>query len=169
VGFTGGSAGGVDHMLAGMIARQLRLDASKLKYLPTSSGEEALALIEKGTAQVGISSYSEFQTAIENRLVTPLAVSSRKAMFGVPSLEEQGIRTDLGNWRAVFGPSGISAQQKENLRRIVVTATQSPSWAQSLKERKWFSSLVHGKDFEQSLQIEQAIASAVTMMLKLKA
>ncbi len=51
----------------------------------------------------------------------------------------------------------------------MIAATQSPSWAQSLKERKWFSSLVHGKDFEQSLQIEQAIASAVTMMLKLKA
>lgn len=169
VGFTGGSAGGVDHMLAGMIARQLRLDASQLKYLPTSSGEEALTLIKKGTAQVAISSYSEFQAAIESKAVTPLAMSSRKAMFGVPSLEEQGIRTDLGNWRAVFGPAGISNQQKENLRRIVIAATQSPSWAQSLKERKWFSSLVHGKDFEQSLQIEQAIASAVTMMLKLKA
>jgi putative tricarboxylic transport membrane protein len=168
VAFTGGSAGGVDHMLAGMIARQLRLDAGQLKYMPTSSGSEALGLLDKGTAQVAISSYSEFQAAIESKAVTPLAISSRKAMFGVPSLEEQGIRTDLGNWRAVFAPGGITAQEKEKLRNIVVAATQSPAWAQSLKDRKWFGSLVHGKDFEQSLQIEQAIASAVTMMLKLK-
>ena len=168
VAFTGGSAGGVDHMLAGMIARQLRLDVTRLRYLPTASGREAVALLDKGEAQIAISSYSVFQADIEKKALTPLAVSSRKSLFGVPSLAEQGVNTDLGNWRAVFGAGQVSAAERENLRRVVVAATQHPSWAQALQEKKWIGSLMHGKDFADVLTIEQAIASAVTMMLHLK-
>lgn len=168
VAFTGGSAGGVDHMLAGMIARQLRLDVGRLKYLPTSSGREAMALLEKGEAQVAISSYSEFQTAIENKSLKPLAVSARKSLHGIPSLNELGVNTDLGNWRAVFGPGQISEAERAHLRNIVVTATQTPSWKQALQKEKWTDALMHGEEFTKVLMIEQAMASAVTMMLKLK-
>lgn len=168
VAFTGGSAGGVDHMLAGMIARQLRLDVKRLKYLPTASGREAVALLEKGEAQVAISSYSEFQADIEKKSLTPLAISSRKTLYGVPSLTEQGVSTELGNWRAVFGARQVSEADQHNLRSIVITATQHPSWTQSLQEKRWLGALQHGPDFADQLVIEQAIASAVTMMLHLK-
>ena len=168
VTFTGGSAGGVDHMLAGMIARQLRVDVNRLKYLPTASGREAVALLEKGEAQVAISSYSEFQADIEKRVLTPLAISSRKALYGVPSLTDAGVNTELGNWRAVFGARQVSEAERQNLRSIVVAATQHPSWVRSLQEKKWLSALQHGPDFADQLVIEQAIASAVTMMLRLK-
>lgn len=168
VAFTGGSAGGVDHMLAGMMARQLRLDVTRLKYLPTASGREAVALLESGQAQVAISSYSEFQADIDKKQLTPLAISSRKSLYGVPSLSEQGVGTELGNWRAVFGPGQIGEPGRDHLRRIVVAATQHPSWIQSLQEKKWLGALMHGKDFADALVIEQAIASAVTMMLRLK-
>lgn len=169
VRFTGGSAGGVDHVLAGMIALQLRQDVTQLKYLPTSSGPEAAALLEKAQAQVAISSYSEFQTGIEKNELTPLAMSSRRALYGVPSLHEQGLQTDLSNWRAVFAPGRIDAAQRENLRRIVVLATQHPAWAQALEKNKWFNALLHGQDFAGRLVIEQGMASAMAMMLKLKA
>lgn len=168
VAFTGGSSGGVDHMLAGMMARQLRLDLNRLQYLPTASGREAVALLDKGTAQIAISSYSEFQADIESKALVPLAISSRKTLYGVPSLTEQGVNTELGNWRAVFGPGQIAEADRENLRRIVVAATLHPSWVQSLAERKWIGGLMHGKDFAETLVIEQAMASAVTMMLRLK-
>lgn len=166
--FTGGSAGGVDHMLAGMLARQLRLDVTRLRYTPTTSGREAVALLDKGEALIAISSYSEFQADIEKKTLTALAVSSRKGLYGVRSLAEQGVNTELGNWRAVFGPGQISDAERENLRRIVVTATQHPSWAQALQDKKWIAALMHGKDFADALTVEQAIASAVTMMLRLK-
>lgn len=166
--FTGGSAGGVDHMLAGMLARQLRLDVNLLRYTPTTSGREAVALLDKGEALVAISSYSEFQADIEQKALTALAVSSRKGLYGVRSLSEQGLNTELGNWRAVFGPGQIAEGERENLRRIVVAATQHPSWVQALQSKKWIGALMHGKDFADTLTVEQAIASAVTMMLRLK-
>lgn len=166
--FTGGSTGGVDHMLAGMMARQLRVDAGALKYEPTSSGKEAMALLAGGKAQVAISSYSEFKAEIENKTLVPLATSSRKSLYGIPSLSERGVSTELANWRGVFGPRLISEEQKEALRRIVIKATETPAWRQSLLDNSWIGALLYGKEFIDALEIEQGIASAVTLMLKLK-
>ncbi|KNZ30976.1 MAG: hypothetical protein AD742_19500 [Methylibium sp. NZG] len=166
--FTGGSLGGVDHMLAGMMARQLRLNPGALKYEPTSSGKEAIALLAAGKAQVAISSYSEFKAEIDKKTLMPLAVSSRRAQYGIPSLTEQNIATELANWRAVFAPGQISDAQKENLRRIVIRTTETAAWRQSLQDNNWIGAMLQGKDFADSLEIEQAIASAVTMMLKLR-
>jgi putative tricarboxylic transport membrane protein len=166
--FTGGSAGGVDHMLFGMMARQLHLDAGALNYEPTTSGKEAIALLASGKAQVASSSYSEFKAGIESKSLVPLAVSSRKGLFGIPSLWERGIQTDLANWRAVFGPALITDGQKDVLRKIVIHATESPVWRQSLLDNNWIGALLYGKEFVDALEIEQGMASAVTTMLKLK-
>jgi putative tricarboxylic transport membrane protein len=166
--FTGGSVGGVDHMLAGMVARQLRADPGALKYEPTSSGKEALALLASGKAHVAISSYSEFKSEIERKSLLPLATSSRHALFGIPSLSDQGIATELANWRAVFAPARIGDAQKEVLHRLVAAAVDTPAWRQSLAANSWIGAPLFGKDFVDALGIEQAMASAVTLMLKLK-
>ena len=43
VAWGGGSAGGTDHILAGLIAKAAGADVSKLNYVPFSGGGEALA------------------------------------------------------------------------------------------------------------------------------
>jgi putative tricarboxylic transport membrane protein len=166
--FTGGSVGGVDHMLAGMIARQLRLDAGALRYEPTASGKDALALIDSGRAHVAISSYSEFKSAITSGALRPLAVSGRQALDGVPSLREEGVYTEMSNWRAVFCPAGIDAAPTELLRELVLRAMQAPAWRQALQANNWIDAPMHGKAFRDVLELEQAMAGAVTLMLKLK-
>ena len=168
VGFVGGSAGGVDHMLAGMIARTLRADPAVLQYHATSSGQDALALLQSGKARVAISGYSEFKAGIDNGSLIPLAVSSRRGLFGIPSLREQGVDTELSNWRGVFAAGRISDAQKDSLRQAVVRASETPAWRQALAENNWHGSTLHGKDFADFLEIEQGIANAVTLMLKLK-
>jgi putative tricarboxylic transport membrane protein len=166
--FAGGSVGGVDHMLAGMIARQLRLDAGALRYEPTASGKDALALLESGRAQVAISSYSEFKSAIVSGALRPLAVSGRQSLDGVPSLREEGVYTEMSNWRAVFCPLGIDAAPTELLRELVLRALQAPAWRQALQANNWIDAPMHGKAFRDVLELEQAMAGAVTLMLKLK-
>ncbi|MBQ0936888.1 Bug family tripartite tricarboxylate transporter substrate binding protein [Ideonella paludis] len=167
--FTGGSAGGVDHMLAAMMARQLRLDVSKLKYEPNPGGKEAVAMITSGKATVAISGYSEFKGDIEAKVLTPLAVSSRRKLYGIPSLSEGGIQTDLANWRGVFAAGKISEEQQANLRRIITRATETPQWRQTVADKNWNVATLIGKDFADSLTIEQAMAEAIAMILKLKA
>jgi putative tricarboxylic transport membrane protein len=166
--FTGGSAGGVDHMLAAMLLRSLKLDTDKLRYLPTSSGKDAIAGVQSGAAQVAISGYSEFKGSLENKSLTALAVSSRRALFGVPSLREQGAETELANWRAVFAAKGIGDAQKDALRKLVAATIETPEWRQSLLENNWVGSPLFGHEFESYLQIESGVATVITHLLKLK-
>ena len=48
VAWGGGSAGGTDHILAGLIAKAAGADVSKLNYVPFSGGGEALAAVMGG-------------------------------------------------------------------------------------------------------------------------
>jgi putative tricarboxylic transport membrane protein len=166
--FTGGSAGGVDHMLAAMVLRALKLDTAAMKYVPTTSGKEAVAALHAGKATVVISGYSELKAGIDDKTMLPLAVSSKKSLFGIPSLREQEVDTELSNWRAVFAPAGISAAQKEALRKSVVAATESPAWRQALLDNSWVGSLLYGRELDGFIELQQGIASVVSGMLKLR-
>lgn len=168
VTFVGGSAGGVDHMLAAMVLRALKLDQAAMKYVATSSGKEAIGLLHSGQATILISGYSEVKAGIDDKTMLPLAVSSRKTLFGIPSLREHKIDTELSNWRAVFAPAGTSAAQKEALRKLVVAATETPAWRQSLLENSWAGSLLYGKELTSFIEIQQGVASLVAGMLKLQ-
>lgn len=168
VAFTGGSLGGVDHMLAGMLVRQLKLDTDELQYLPATAAKDSIALLESGKAQVLISGFSELKPDIEARRLVPLAVSSGRALRGIPSLSEQGVPIELANWRGVFCPSGISDVQKSVLRSIVVGAAESPHWNQTLRDKDWLPALATGQQFAESLEIDASIAGVVAHMLKLR-
>lgn len=165
--FTGGSAGGVDHMLSAMLLRALRVDTAGLKYHPTSSGKEALEALKTGKAMVAISGYSEFKPSVESRIVLPLAVSSKRSLFGLKSLREMGADTELANWRGVFAPAGIRAEQKDLLRSIVMRATETSTWKQTLLENDWVGSLLYGRDLQKFIEFEQGMVGVVTSMLKL--
>lgn len=168
VGFTGGSAGGVDHMLAAMVLRVLGLDAGAMHYLPTSSGKEALEALASGRARVAISGYSEFKTAIEDKRVLPLAVSSRRKLFGIASLHEQGVETELSNWRGVFASAALAPAQKDALRKLVLAATDTPQWRTALQDNNWVGSLLVGRELDSFVEVQQGVATIVASLLKLK-
>ena len=105
VSWGGGSAGGTDHILAGMIAGAVGVDPSKVNYIPYAGGGEAQAAILGGHVTVGVSGYGEFSAQIKGGKFRALAISSDKRVAGidVPTLREQGVNVDLFNWRGVFG------------------------------------------------------------------
>jgi hypothetical protein len=91
--------------------RATRGQPENFSYLATSSGSDAVRALLDGKAQLGISGYSEFRGAIESGTVRALAISSKRGRFGLPSLREGGVDTELANWRGVFAPAGINATQ----------------------------------------------------------
>lgn len=166
--FSGGSLGGVDHMLAGMMVRQLRLDTGALRYEPATAAKDSLAMLASGKAQVVVSGYSELKAEIDAKRLVALGVSSRRSLHGVPSLSEQGLPIELANWRGVFGPAGIGDAQKQALRELVLRAAESAAWQQTLAQKDWIGALLSGRAFEQALEVDQSIAGVVAHMLKLK-
>ena len=93
VPFGGGSAGGTDHILAGLIAKAAGADLAKLNYVPFSGGGEALAAVLGGHVAAGISGYSEWEGQIKSGELRALAISAPVKQDGIDiaTLKEQGV------------------------------------------------------------------------------
>jgi putative tricarboxylic transport membrane protein len=137
VSWGGGSAGGTDHILAGMIAKAIGVEPGKVNYVPFKGGGEAVSAIIGGHVTAGISGLSEFAQHIKSGKMRALAVSSVKAIEGIPSLKEQGIDVELANWRGVFAAPGITKTQRDDLVKAVEKAVQSKEWKETLKKQDW--------------------------------
>lgn len=145
----GGSAGATEHIAIAMLAREVGVDPTKINYVPFRGGGEAVAAIIGGNVSAGGSGYSEFQPYIESGKMRAIGVTSDKRQPGipVPTLVEQGFNVVLGNWRGVYAAGGISEAQKKALVDLVVKATKTKSWAESLEKNKWTPALLAGQPF----------------------
>ena len=154
VSWGGGSAGGTDHILAGLIAKELGVDAAKVNYVPFKGGGEAVSAIIGGHVTAGVSGLSEFSQHIKSGKMRALAVSSAKAMDGIPSLKEQGINVELSNWRGIFGAPGISQAQRDELVKVVEKGVKSKEWQDALKRQDWDDYYLPGDAYAQFIQSE---------------
>jgi putative tricarboxylic transport membrane protein len=157
VAWGGGSAGGVDHILVGLIAKELKVDPTKINYVPYAGGGEAMAAILGGHVAAGVSGYGEFAAQIKAGKLRALAVSSPKRIGIAPdvaTLKEQGVNIELYNWRGVFGAPGLSAAQRATLTKEVVDTVKSPAWQEVLKRNDWENVLMTGPEFDKFINAE---------------
>jgi len=161
--WAGGSAGGADHILAGLLTKAAGGDAAKLNYVPFSGGGEALAEMLGGRVTAGVSGYNEFESMIKAGKLRALAVSSGARMAGVdvPTIKEQGLDVELMNWRGIVAGPGISAAQKSALSAAVEKAVKSPEWAAVRKQRGWEDAYLNADAFATNLKREQVSVKEV--------
>jgi putative tricarboxylic transport membrane protein len=162
----GGSRGSTEHIAAAMIAREVGVDAAKINYVPFRGGGEATAAILGGNVTVGGSGYSEFQQYIEAGKMKPIGVTSGARIKGinVPTLKEQGINVEIGNWRGVYGAAGITPAQRDALTEMIVKATKSKAWAEALDKNGWTPALLTGKAFDEF--VDRDFAGLRAIMVK---
>ncbi|HEU4498594.1 MAG TPA: tripartite tricarboxylate transporter substrate binding protein [Sphingomicrobium sp.] len=156
VSWGGGSAGGTDHILAGLIAQTVGIEGSKVNYVPFSGGGEALAAIMGGHVTVGISGLGEWQGQIASGELRALAISSPERLEGldIPTLKEQGVEVELANWRAVVGAPGLDDAQKKALIDSLDATVKSEGWKKVLADRKWMDLYLAGDEFAALLKEE---------------
>ncbi|MGE8444075.1 MAG: Bug family tripartite tricarboxylate transporter substrate binding protein [Comamonas testosteroni] len=164
----GGSAGGVDHMYAGMLARLAKANAEQLQYKPFAGGNDVLQALLQKQVQVGISGYSEFREALQAGKLRALGVSSRRTMFGIASMREQGLDAEMSNWRAVFTGRNLPAERSQQLLAAIDHASNQDNWKQALVSNNWSSSWQTGKALQEFLEVEASTAQLMTYLLKLK-
>jgi putative tricarboxylic transport membrane protein len=154
VSWGGGSAGGTDHILAGLVAKAVGVEPAKVNYVPFKGGGEAVAAIIGGHVTAGISGLSEFAQHIKSGKMRALAVSSPKALEGIPSLKEQGVDVELSNWRGVWAAPGISKAQRDELIAAVEKGVKSPAWQETLKKQDWSDFWLAGDAFGKYVEEE---------------
>lgn len=163
VTFAGGSAGGVDHIMAALFAGAAGADASKVNYVAFSGGGESLAAILGGKVTAGISGVSEYEGQIRAGKLRAIGVSSTQRLpeVDVPTFKEQGIDLVLTNWRSVFAAPGISDAQKAELSDLVARLVKSNTWKDILKQKGWDDAYLPADQFAKFLTDEQARVAGV--------
>jgi putative tricarboxylic transport membrane protein len=164
----GGSAGGTDHILAGLIAEAAGVEPRRVNYVAFSGGGEAVAALLGGHVAAGISGYSEFAPHLQTGRLRAIAISSpsRPPGINVATIREGGLNVEMVNWRGVLGVSGLLNGDRTRLTALVSQAAHSPEWQKVLLEREWSDLYLDGAAFDDYLAAERARVGRVVARLR---
>lgn len=158
ISVTGGSAGGADHILAGMLLTEAGVDPadipSTLNYIPNSGGGEAVTMLLGNTVQAGISGVGEFVEQIEAGELRALAVSSPEPVDllpDTPTLVDEGYDVTLTNWRGLLAPGELEEADVDALRTLVTDLHETDAWQATLEEKGWADAFLVGDEFQSFL------------------
>lgn len=169
VPIAGGSAGGVDHVFAGVFTRAAGSKPEELVYQPFAGGAEVVQAVLTGKAAAGISGYSEFADQLASGKLRAIGVSSKRSVFGIRSIREQGVDVDMANWRGVFTGQNVTDVRQVEMLEAVKAATGHESWQKTLKQNNWESSLLSGASLASFIDFDLTTSRVMVHLLKLKA
>jgi len=163
VSVAGGSAGGTDHLILGLMVKALGRNPREAAYVAFAGGGPANAAIIGGQVVAGISGYSEFEEQIKAGRMIALATSGSRRIPGVnlPTMSELGRDVVMANWRGVFGAPGINAAQREGLINFMTAVVKSSAWQKELETRKWTDVFMTEQPFVRELASDLAKTEAV--------
>jgi putative tricarboxylic transport membrane protein len=163
ISWAGGSVGGSDQILAGLIAAAVGVEPRRVNYIGFSGGGEALAAVLGGQVSVGINGLAEFAGQIDAGTLRVLAVSSGERLPGVaaPTLRERGVDVEFENWRSVVAAPGLTAAEHERLAAVVEAMVRSAEWRELLARFRWLDRYLAGDDFAAFTATEERRVRAI--------
>ncbi|MFG1463479.1 tripartite tricarboxylate transporter substrate-binding protein [Xanthobacter sp. DSM 24535] len=164
VSWAGGSIGGIDHVMVGLIAKAVGVDPTKVNYVVHAGGGEVLASTLGGHATVGISGFEEFRSQIEAGKLRALAISSGERMpdVKVPTLKEGGVDLAIMNWRGLAVHASTSEEEKKALAEMIAAMVKTEEWKAVLQKRGWIDAYLPPAEFASFLKQEQVrVATAL--------
>jgi putative tricarboxylic transport membrane protein len=171
VSFAGGSAGGSDHLLVGLLAEAAGVPGSKVKYVAYSGGGEAKAAILSGSVDAGVSGPSEFTEQVKAGKMRTLAVSTDTPITvggkPAPTIKDAGYDVVMSNWRGLVAPPKISAAERDRIVSWVTKLHASPEWKQNLERFGWTDFFQTGPKFDRFVKSETTRVQAIVRDLGL--
>ena len=163
IAWGGGSAGGTDHILVGLLAQAAGVDPAQMNYVAYSGGGEAVNAILSGAVDAGVSGVSEFADQVEAGEMRFLAVSGETAPEGVdsPTIADAGYDVILENWRGVMGAPSLSDADREAVIGLITEMHDSDAWQAALEENGWTDFFMTGDEFASFVGDEEVRVEAV--------
>jgi putative tricarboxylic transport membrane protein len=163
VSVAGGSAGGTDHIVAGLMAKAAGVDPKQVNYIAHSGGGEALNALLGNNVTIGISGVGEFAEHVKSGKLRALGVTSEERLpdLDAPTLKEGGLDVALANWRGFVAPGGLSDADKKSLTDLVTKMHDSQVWKDAVAKNGWIDSFQTGQEFTDYLNAEQTRVKAI--------
>jgi putative tricarboxylic transport membrane protein len=157
ISISGGSAGGTDHIVAGLMAKAAGVDPKQVNYIAHSGGGEALNELLGNKVSAGISGVAEFAEHVKSGKLRALGVTSAERISGLdaPTLKEGGLDVALANWRGFVAPGGLSDADKKTLTDLVTKMHDAQPWKDAVVKNGWIDSFQTGQQFADFLNAEQ--------------
>jgi putative tricarboxylic transport membrane protein len=154
----GGSLGGIDHVLAGLLAQAEGIDPGAVNYIAYPGGGEVVTSLLSHTTEAGLSGYNEFRDQIESGNFRALALSAPEPVDGidVPTFREQGVDVAMANWRGYVAPPGISDEVRDELIAMLAEQRETPEWQDALARNGWQDSFMTGEELDAFLREQTA-------------
>ena len=154
----GGSAGGTDQILAGLLAQAAGIDPQEINYIAYSGGGESLAALLGNQVAAGISGTADYGPQVQSGDLKGIAVSTAdrsSAVPDVPTIQEQGLDVEVTNWRGLMARPGMSASARADLIALVEDAHDTDEWAEALDANGWLDTFQTGDDYGDFLADEE--------------
>lgn len=153
------------HMAAGLLIKQLGGNARDLKPVVFKGSAEAITAMLGGHIDVVVAGAVNAIAHVANGRMRVIGVASPQRLTGplsiAPTWREQGIDLVYGNWRAVFGPRGLTPAQTAFWENALRRMSEAPEWRADLEKNHWTEQFMTGAAFAKELEKDYAYLRAL--------
>jgi putative tricarboxylic transport membrane protein len=160
------SRGGPNHLALSQAVRSVGIDPRKLRTVVFKTNAESNMAVVGGHIQAVVSSASAALPQVQAGQTRILAIAAAERAAGplaqVPTMREQGISaTGIANWRAIFGPRGMSAAQVAFWDNALARMASAGEWNRELDGTNMSRHFLGSGEFSRYLDEEFAATRAV--------
>ncbi len=165
--WAGGSAGGTDHILVGLITKACGVSSENVRFVAYSGGGEASSAIMGGQVTAAVAGYGEWKGLAEAGHIRVLATSAPERFDDktVPILKEAGLDIVFQNWRGVFAAPGAPPHAIEWWSNLLREMTQRPEWTSFLAGKGWEDGYLDSEEFAALIDREETLYRATLQQL----
>jgi putative tricarboxylic transport membrane protein len=167
----GGSAGGTDQILAGLVAKAGGVDPKQVNYIAYSGGGESLAALLGNKVAAGISGVGEYGPQVLSGDLRGLAVSSEKRsgqVPDVPTITEAGFEVTVSNWRGLMSHPQQTEAATTDLIGLVTKAHATKEWQEILTKNGFDDLFLTGAEYDTFLTDEEQRVRNILAEISLK-
>ncbi|GGD23777.1 Bug family tripartite tricarboxylate transporter substrate binding protein [Aureimonas glaciei] len=169
VSWAGFGLGSPDHLVSAQVVKATGGDVTQMNYIVVGAGSEMLPLVLSNQVTVATGGYNEFADMITTGKLRALGISSPERLKGidVPTFREQGVDTELVNWRGLVGSTKLTAEELADLDEAFGAMAKSDEWNEICANRGWQNLYMPSAEFTTFLEAEQTRVTALLAELGL--
>ncbi len=157
VGFAN-AFGSSRHIALGLLVKTLGGNARDLKPVVFKGSAEAITAMLGGHIDAVVIGAVNANVHVAAGRMRPLAAAAPQRLSGplagTPTWKEQGVDVVYGNWRAIFGPKGLTPAQVAYWENTLRRMSESPEWKTDLERNHWTEQFLTGGALTKELEKE---------------